>query len=96
VAIDLKIAVRRGPHVEALLDGRVKAEGVNLQFIPMEPISRAFRRAIRDNEFDVTEMALVTLAMAVDAGFDWVGLPAFGCAGFWSASTESGWTRRFG
>jgi 4,5-dihydroxyphthalate decarboxylase len=41
----------------------------------VEPISRAFRRAIRDDEFDVTEMALVTLAMALDAGYSWVGLP---------------------
>jgi 4,5-dihydroxyphthalate decarboxylase len=68
--------------VEALLDGRVKIEGAELDFIPVEPISRAFRRALRGDEFDVSEMALVTLAMAVGAGLPWVGLPIVVMRGF--------------
>lgn len=75
MSIDLRITFRRGPHVEALLDGRVKSERSNFDYIAVDPISRAFRRAIRDNDFDVTEMALITLAMAVDAGHPWIGLP---------------------
>jgi 4,5-dihydroxyphthalate decarboxylase len=82
VPVNLRIAFRRGPHVEALLDGRVTSDRLSLQFIPVEPISRAFRRAIRDGEFDVTEMALVTLAMAVDAGHPWSGLPIVLTRGF--------------
>jgi len=82
VPIDLRTTFRRGPHVQALLDGRVRSERLRLQFIPVEPISRAFRRAIRDKEFDVTEMALVTLAMAVDAGYPWIGLPIVVMRGF--------------
>ncbi len=50
--------------------------------MPVEPISRAFRRAIRDDEFDVTEMALVTLAMAYDLGKPWKGLPLVMMRGF--------------
>ena len=80
--VDLRTTFRRGPHVEALLDGRVASDSLRLQFIPVEPISRAFRRAIRDNDFDVTEMALVTLAMAVDAGHPWIGLPIVVMRGF--------------
>jgi 4,5-dihydroxyphthalate decarboxylase len=82
VPVDLRTTFRRGPHVQALLDGRVRSERLNLQFVPVEPISRAFRRAIRDKEFDVTEMALVTLAMAVDAGHSWMGLPIVVMRGF--------------
>ena len=82
MAIDLRITFRRGPHVQALLDGRVTSERVNLRFLPVEPISSAFRRAIRNGEFDITEMALVTLAMAVDAGHPWVGLPIVVMRGF--------------
>jgi 4,5-dihydroxyphthalate decarboxylase len=65
-----------------LLDGQVTDERLSLRFIPVEPISRAFRRAIRDQEFDVTEMALVTLAMAVDGGHPWIGLPVVVMRGF--------------
>lgn len=82
VPVDLPITFRRGPHVQALLDGQVTSERLNLQFVPVEPISRAFRRAIRDEEFAVTEMALVTLAMAVDAGHPWIGLPIVLLRGF--------------
>ncbi len=82
MAIELRTTFRRGPHVEALLDGRVQVEGARLDFIPVEPISRAFRRALRGDEFDVSEMALVTLAMAVDAGLPWVGLPVVVMRGF--------------
>jgi 4,5-dihydroxyphthalate decarboxylase len=89
VSVDLRITFRRGPHVEALLDGRVSPEGLNLKFVPVEPISRAFRRAIRDNEFDVTEMALATLAMAVDAGYPWVGLPIVVMRGFHHAALRT-------
>ena len=80
--MNLRTTFRRGPHVEALLDGQVTSKRLNLHFVPVEPISRAFRRAIRDNEFDVTEMALVTLAMAVDAGHPWIGLPIVVMRGF--------------
>ena len=82
MSIDLRATFRRGPHVEALLDGRVTSDLLRLQFVPVEPISRAFRRAIRENEFDLTEMALVTLAMAVDAGYPWTGLPIVAMRGF--------------
>jgi 4,5-dihydroxyphthalate decarboxylase len=82
VPVDLRTTFRRGHHVQGLLDGRVRSERLNLQFIPVEPISRAFRRAIRDEEFDVTEMALITLAMAVDAGYPWMGLPIVVMRGF--------------
>jgi 4,5-dihydroxyphthalate decarboxylase len=82
VPVDLRTTFRRGPHVQALLEGQVSSERLQLQFIPVEPISRAFRRAIRDEAFDVTEMALVTLAMAADAGYSWMGLPVVVMRGF--------------
>jgi 4,5-dihydroxyphthalate decarboxylase len=81
LSLELRIALRRTRFTEPLLAGRVESSLVTLQFIPVEPISRAFRRAIRDREFDVTEMALVTLAIANDAGEAWLGLPVALAAG---------------
>lgn len=71
----IRIAVRPAPHVQALLDGRVEYDRSALTVVPVESILTALRRAIRDREFDITEMPLVTLAMAVDAGDDWMGVP---------------------
>jgi 4,5-dihydroxyphthalate decarboxylase len=79
---ELRITFRRTPLTEALLDGRVESSRIQLRFVPVEPISRAFRRAIRDKEFDVAEMALVTLAMAQDIGQPWKGLPVVLLRGF--------------
>lgn len=89
MSLDLRVTFRPGPHVQAILDGQVASKSLNLHFIPVEPISRAFRRAIRDHEFDVTEMALVTLAMAVDAGYPWIGLPVVVSRGFHHASLRT-------
>jgi 4,5-dihydroxyphthalate decarboxylase len=75
------MALRRTRFTEALFAGNVESPRLGLRFVPVEPISRAFRRAIRDHEFDITEMALVTLAMANDAGKAWEGLPIALAAG---------------
>ncbi len=66
--LELRIATR-------IVSPDAPSDLVKLIHIPVKPISRAFRRAIRDNEFDVSEMALVTLAMAHDLGYPWKGLP---------------------
>lgn len=62
--ITLRIAVGPYDHVRALKDGSVRSERVRLEFIEVEPITRAFRRMARDLEFDVSEMAITTHALA--------------------------------
>jgi len=62
--VTLKIAVGPYEHVRALRDGSVRSERVRFEFVEVEPITRAFRRMARDLEFDVSEMAITTHALA--------------------------------
>jgi len=62
--ITLRIAIGPYDHVRALKDGSIRSERVRLDFIEVEPITRAFRRMARDLEFDVSEMAITTHALA--------------------------------
>ena len=51
-------------HTAALKDGRVKIAGVDPDFVEVVPIIGAFRRMVRDVEFDVCEMAPTTYMIA--------------------------------
>ncbi len=62
--VTLKIAIGPYEHVRALRDGSVRSERVRFEFVDVEPITRAFRRMARDLEFDVSEMAITTHALA--------------------------------
>ncbi len=63
-ALRLRAAIAPYSHVRALLDGSVSSERVAFDFIEVTPITRAFRRMTRGLEFDLCEMAAVTLAQA--------------------------------
>jgi 4,5-dihydroxyphthalate decarboxylase len=60
----LRTAIGNHDHTKALKDGTVKSDRLRLEFVEVEPVTRAFRRMARDLEFDVTEMALTTHALA--------------------------------
>lgn len=73
----LSIALGDYPHVSALLEGEVKLDGYELEPVGVRPIIGAYRRMIRDLEFDVCELAPVTYLMALEAGIPIVGIPVF-------------------
>jgi len=62
--VTLKIAIGPYEHVRALRDGSVRSERLRFDFVEVDPITRAFRRMARDLEFDVSEMAITTHALA--------------------------------
>jgi len=62
--VTLKIAIGPYEHVRALRDGSVRSDRVRFDFVEVDPITRAFRRMARDLEFDVSEMAITTHALA--------------------------------
>jgi 4,5-dihydroxyphthalate decarboxylase len=64
VPLRLRAAIAPYPHVRALLDGSVRSERVAFDFVEVTPITRGFRRMVRTLEFDLCEMAVVTLAQA--------------------------------
>ena len=75
--IRLKIVVASYGHTAALKDGSVRIEGVEADFVEVVPIVAAYRRMVRDLEFDVCEMAPTTYLIARAHGAPYIGLPIF-------------------
>lgn len=73
----LKIAVATYGHTAAVKDGTVRIEGVDPDFVEVVPIIGAFRRMVRDVEFDVCELAPTTYMIARALGAPFVALPIF-------------------
>ncbi len=60
----LKTAIDTYPHTRALKDGSVAPTGYTFDHVEVSPIIAAFRRMIRNLEFDVSEMAISTYLCA--------------------------------
>jgi 4,5-dihydroxyphthalate decarboxylase len=66
----------------ALKDGRVRPEGVELDFVEVDPLIKAFRQMVRERAYDVTEMAFTTYLCAKEHGATFTALPIFLVRGF--------------
>lgn len=75
--LQLSLGVAANPRTWPIFDGRVQPEGIELLASPVHP-SELFWRQLKFGDFDVSEMSMSSLMMAV-AGGDrrWVGLPVF-------------------
>ncbi|MBC2664238.1 ABC transporter substrate-binding protein [Novosphingobium flavum] len=73
--VPLKIAIATYGHTAALKQGIVPIDGVDAEFVEVKPIIAAFRRMVRDLEFDVCEMAPATYMIARAAGAPFKALP---------------------
>lgn len=73
----LKIAIAEHPHTSAIRSGAIPIEGVDAEFITVQPQIGAFRRMVRDVEFDVCELAPTTYIIARAYGAPFVALPVF-------------------
>ncbi len=76
-SLPLDIAIATYGHTAALKQGKVPIAGVQPNFIEVKPIIAAFRRMVRDVEFDVCEMAPATYMLAREAGAPFKALPVF-------------------
>ena len=76
-SLPLKIAIATYGHTAAVKDGRAPIEGVAPNFVEINPIIAAFRRMVRNVEFDVCEMAPATYMIARAAGAPFKALPLF-------------------
>jgi 4,5-dihydroxyphthalate decarboxylase len=74
---NLKIAIGTYGHTRALKWGDVRIEGVDPAFVEVVPIIGAFRRMVRDVEFDICEMAPTTYMIARALGAPFIALPIF-------------------
>uniref|UniRef100_UPI00117C2779 ABC transporter substrate-binding protein n=1 Tax=Pelomonas sp. KK5 TaxID=1855730 RepID=UPI00117C2779 len=73
----LKIAIADHPQTEGIKSGEIPLEGIDAEFITVKPQIGAFRRMVRDHEFDVCELAPTTYIIARAYGAPFVGLPIF-------------------
>lgn len=75
--VHLKIAIADHPHTLAIKSGEIPIEGVNAEFVTVKPQIGAFRRMVRDIEFDVCEIAPTTYIIARAYGKPFIALPIF-------------------
>jgi 4,5-dihydroxyphthalate decarboxylase len=75
--VELTLACGAYDRTAPLADGRVRAEGIALNVLQLEP-EEMFWRMMRHAEFDVSEMSLSSYAIAMSRGDErFVGLPVF-------------------
>jgi 4,5-dihydroxyphthalate decarboxylase len=74
---NLKIAIGTYGHTRALKWGDVRIEGIDPAFVEVVPVIGAFRRMVRDVEFDICEMAPTTYMIARALGAPYIALPIF-------------------
>ena len=75
--VRLTIAVAEYPHTSAIRNGTIPIEGVDAQIVTVEPQIAAFRRMVRQVEFDVCEIAPTTYIIARAYGSPFTALPIF-------------------
>jgi len=75
--VRLKIAVAEYPHTSAVRNGSIQIEGVEPEIVTVTPQIAAFRRMVRQVEFDVCELAATTYIIARAFGARFVALPIF-------------------
>jgi 4,5-dihydroxyphthalate decarboxylase len=73
----LKIAIGTYGHTAPIKAGDVPIEGIDAEFVEVVPIIQAFRRMVRDVEFDICEMAPTTYMIARARGAPYIALPIF-------------------
>ncbi|MFA3878539.1 4,5-dihydroxyphthalate decarboxylase [Streptomyces sp. MMCC 100] len=73
----LSTALGDYPHVRAVLDNTAAVPGHRVEEVQVRPVIGAYRRMIRDLEYDVCELAPVSYLMARQAGVALTAIPVF-------------------
>src|SRR5215470_6401809 len=75
--LQLTLACGRYDRTQALIDGRVQPEGVNLTFLPLRP-GETFWRMLNHGEFDASEMSLSSYTILRSEGDTrFIAIPVF-------------------
>jgi 4,5-dihydroxyphthalate decarboxylase len=75
--LSLSFAVRTYGHTAEVKSGAIPIEGVTPNWIEVKPQIAAYRRMVRDLEFDVCELAPTTYIIAKAFGAKFTALPIF-------------------
>ena len=73
----LSIAIGNYGLTKALKDGTVKPPRLDLDYVEIEPVTKAMRRMVRGMEFDICEMAFTTYLCAKALGAEFTAIPVF-------------------
>jgi 4,5-dihydroxyphthalate decarboxylase len=75
--LSLTVACGNYDRTRAIIDGRVRIEGCNINYIPLEP-EEVFFRAARYQEFDVAELSFNSYLLQTSRNESaYIGIPAF-------------------
>jgi 4,5-dihydroxyphthalate decarboxylase len=74
--VTLRALIGDYPVTAALKSGQVRSPHVSLDFADIKPVSSGFKRVVRDLQFDVSELAIVTYLIAKAHGKPLTLLPA--------------------
>jgi 4,5-dihydroxyphthalate decarboxylase len=80
--VRLKTLLGEHPGTSALRKGEIRSPGIALDIADVKAASTAFKRVVRDLEFDLAELAIVTFLIAKAHGKPLVLLPAVVMARF--------------
>lgn len=80
--VHLTLVVGESPHTTRIRNGSIPIEGVDTEIITVEPMIAAFRRMVRNVEFDICALAPVTYVIARAYGYPFKALPLFVQRGF--------------
>ena len=72
----LRVALGDYPHTLPLKQHQIASDQVAFDFVEIKPVYKAFASMVREQAFDVSEMAIVTCLQAVAYGRPLVLLPA--------------------
>ncbi|MFS0898821.1 PhnD/SsuA/transferrin family substrate-binding protein [Mycolicibacterium litorale] len=74
--LTLSFASAINERTRPIMDGTVRPEGITLNTVVSDP-AETFWRMLKFGDFDVSEMSISSLMMAVERGADLVAIPAF-------------------
>jgi len=77
MALTLKTVSRTSGVNRALKAGEIAVDGATLEFVEVNPLIKAFRQMVRENAYDVCELALTTYICAKEHGARFTALPIF-------------------
>jgi 4,5-dihydroxyphthalate decarboxylase len=81
--LTLRTAIGPYGYFAPLKNGGVQPGRIAFDHVEIDPIRNAFRLQCRNQEFDVSEMAIVTYLLARDEGLPFIALPVFATRNFW-------------
>ena len=75
--LEMTIATGRYDRTAALHDGRIRPEGIDVTWLPLN-VEQIFWRMLQHHEFDASELSLASYVIRRDQGYDdFVALPVF-------------------